>query len=195
MTEKPTTQNGTVLELRPVSNFLVTNVRNQARAKFIEKHQEIPEPPTYDIECGGGPFGSWIETRTHTTDTITDGTEDEKATWSLYLELQNELNNLEWEHTSRLYFLEGMQNPPENGWTEKQTRYGIDIPDDPDERKMHWIKTEVIVSRAELSWLARLIQGQSNFTEVGRRLAADMFRRAMEQIERINALGNQEEII
>jgi hypothetical protein len=184
------TQNGTELELRPVSDFLITKVRAQVQAEFEKEHGAMPERPTYEIKCGGGPFGNWTETRTHTEKTILDGTEEEKALWARYIELRRELNGLVWTRTARVYLLDGMPDPPENGWVEKQERRGLEIPEDPDERKMHWIETEVVVSNQELIWLVKLIQGQSNFTEAGRQLAADTFRRAMEQIGRLDAITN-----
>jgi len=185
-----TTQNGTELELRPVSEFLITAVRQRAIAEFEKKHGGLPAKPTYTIVCGGGLFDTWEETHVHTAETIERGTDEEKALWKVYAKQQTELNGAIWSDTSHVYLLEGVPDPPDNSWKAKQEKYNVDIPDNQDERKLHWIKTEVIVSQNELSWLAYLIQGQSSFTEAGRQLAADTFRRAMEFAGRIDAITN-----
>jgi len=116
------TQNGTELELRPVSEFLITAVRQRAIVEFEKKHGGLPEKPTYTIVCGGGPFDTWEETHKHDDETIERGTDEEKTLWKVYVKQQTELNGAIWTDTSRVYLLEGVPDPPDNGWTAKHEK-------------------------------------------------------------------------
>lgn len=183
-----TTQNGTELTLCAVSEFYITSIRNKARQDFEQEHGTLLTPPTYDIKCGGGPLGEWIETRTHTTETIERGTEPEKDAWQRYANQQRELNSLIWMRTARVYLLRGVTtDPPDNGWRARQERDGLEIPTDPEDIKQHWIETEAVLNPHELGMIVATIQAQSNQVKAARQLAADTFRRAMELAGRDDA--------
>lgn len=176
-----TTQNGTELELCAVSSYYIAGVRNKAISDFEQDRGKLLAPPTYDIKCGGGPFGEWIETKAHTTETIEQGTNDEKAAWNAYTAQQKEQTNFIYRRTARVYLLRGITTEvPDNGWRERQERDEIEIPTDLDDLKMHWIETETVMTAFELGMIVNTIQSQNQLTEVGRRLATDMFQRAME---------------
>ena len=183
-----TTQNGTELELCPVSEFYITGVRDKARADFIKEHGELLPPPTYDIVCGGGPFGSWTETHDHTAETIERGTETEKRAWATYTDQQRELGNLVWMRTGRVYLLRGVKTvPPDDGWQARQERDDIEIPTDVEELKKHWIETEAVLNPHELGMIVATIQAQSQQVKAARQLAVDTFQRAMELAGRADA--------
>jgi hypothetical protein len=177
-----TTQNGTELELCPVSSYYITGVRNKARSDFIKENGALLTPPTYTIVCGGGPgFTSWEETKTHKEDTIEQGTESEKHAWTLYQEQQRELGSFIWMRTARVYLLRGVTTePPDNGWQARQERDNIEVPTDPEDRKQHWIETEAVINPFELGMVVTTIQAQSQQVKEAREQAAEMFRRAME---------------
>jgi len=183
-----TTQNGTELKLCAVSEFYITSVRNKAQADFEKEHGSLFAPPTYDIKCGGGPFGEWTETRTHTAETIEQGTDAEKDAWQRYVAQQRELSNLIWIRTARVYLLRGVTTePPDNGWMERQERDGLEIPTDPEDIKQHWIETEAVLNAHELGMIVSTIQAQSQQVKAARQLAADTFQRAMELAGRDDA--------
>jgi len=176
-----TTQNGTVLELCPVSELYITSIRNQARADFITEHGELLPIPGYTTTCGGGEFGTWEEPHDHTEETIEDANEYDKHKWKLYTEQQRELSSLIWMRTGHAYLVRGVANaPPDDGWRERQEKDRLEIPTDPDEVKRHWIETECVMSSFELGMIVRTIRAQSNHLEVSRQLAVDTFRRQVE---------------
>lgn len=183
-----TTQNGTELELCAVSELYITSIRTQAKADFIKDHGELLPVPTYTVTCGGGEFGTWDEEHKHDEKTIEDANEREKHEWKLYTDQRRELNGLVWMRTANAYLVRGVVNePPDDGWRERQEKDRLEIPTDPDEIKRHWIETECATSHFELGMIVRTIQTQSNHLEVMRQLAVDTFRYQMEQAGRPDA--------
>jgi hypothetical protein len=168
---------GKEIEISLVSSFKMAKVRDGVRKKFIEEHGEI-EPPSYAITLGGGGYGEWTETRQHTADTIGDGTREEKAAWKKYCELRDELNAELWRRTAETYLFRGVVgDPPDDGWEREQEEDGIEVPDEPRARKLHWIETELLTDNQELFVLIGAIQGKISEVEEAAQVAAAMFQR------------------
>ena len=179
---KLTMRNGKEIEIRAVSSYLISSVRQKTREDFEAEHGSLTTAPTYDVEMGGGLPGldAWAETFEYTAETIQDAPSDAQHAWAEYQQAQKDLFGMIWLRTSRVHLLEGVvTEPPDDGWLERQQKHGAKTPIDPDDLKVHWIETELVINPHELGMLVSTIQAQGNAVEVARQTAADMFQRAM----------------
>jgi len=172
-----------------VSSFKIARVRQAVRAEFIEKHGE-PKPPTYTAKMGGGPgIVTWEEEHTYTRDNIADGSEKDRLAWREYEQQEQMLGQKTWAKTAEVYLLRGVLEdlPDDDGWIEEQVEDGIEVPESPRERKIHWIKTELLMDSAEMLSLINAIQGREQEVERAATVAAEMFQRKMGQSGRDKA--------
>jgi len=164
-----------------VSSFRIAKVRQAVRAEFIEEHGEF-KPPTYTAELGGGPgIVKWEEEHEYTKDNIIEGSEEDQAAWKNHERLEKMLSAKIWAKTAEVYLLRGvLEDLPENDeWIEEQIEDGLQVPESPRERKIHWIKTELLTDSSEMLDLIAAIQGRELEVERAATVAAGMFQRQM----------------
>lgn len=161
------TTTGRHLTLRPVNQFLVTRLRQSVK---------LSEPPTYTITTAAGT----TETHPHDEETIKDATDAEKAAWEAYQQ-ENRVKVAEYnERFTRMLILKGVvDDPPINGWIEEQREFGIDVPDDPKDLKVHWLTTEAIGTTGELPELLGEILRLGGLNGEALREARESFRRSL----------------
>ena len=174
-------KNGREIEICLVSSFKIASVRQAVRAKFIEEHGE-PKPPTYTTKLGGGPgIATWEEEHAYTKDNIADGNEKDQADWREYLRLEKLLGQKIWAKTAEIYLLRGVLEdmPDDDSWIKEQAEDGIEVPKSDRERKIHWVKTELLQDSPEMMSLIAAIQGREQEVEQAATVAAGMFQRPM----------------
>lgn len=127
MKSKPTyytTTRGDKVEIRPVSNVTVMEIRKATENKY--RLEGFPlDPPTYEAPIGDG---SRVELVPHTPATLE--TDEDKQAWAAYLEAQDALETEIKLVTWRYYIDDGLvfDLPQKNDWKAKFTDYGIDVP-------------------------------------------------------------------
>ena len=80
-----------------------------------------------------------------------------------------------FERLGKLALIRGTENDIPDGWEKEQEFFGIEAPDDPIERKLHWIETEAVESNDDLSALILAILAYQSVTEEERAAAAASF--------------------
>jgi hypothetical protein len=166
-------ERGTVVQTVLVSSFLVEAARNAARTKWEEEHGK-PEPPTYTVPLAGGGH----ETYPYDAEAIKEAdTEEEVKAWHVYLAKKAILDDILWRTSVKVWLCEGVIGDPPEEWEEQQKRWGISIPTDPMEKKVHWIQTGLVSGLAELLSLVVHVQTQQDPVEVAAQVAADTFQR------------------
>ena len=155
-----TTRKGVAIRLRLFSPVLRDKVRQSI---------EFPPIPIYVAETAGG----GKEEHPYTTDMIE--TDDEKAMWSEYQTKLMVANLTLYERLGRLALIRGTEVDIPDGWEKEQELFGIDVPDDPTERKLHWIETEAVESNDDLSALILAILAYQTVTLEERAAAAASF--------------------
>ena len=84
-----------------------------------------------------------------------------------------------WAKTAEVYLYRGVAEglPDDDGWIGEQEEDGLEVPESPRDRKIHWIKTELLMDPSELVSLITVIQGRGQEVERAATVAAGMFRR------------------
>jgi hypothetical protein len=119
-------------------------------AMLLDKLQAAyppPDPPTYEVELPGtlDPKTQKPRTEKHFHDATTLETEEDKQAWAEYELRRGAVVKRYSEALMRLVFLRGIRYPkPAEDWMLAQTACGIEVPEDPIERQLHYVETEVI---------------------------------------------------
>ena len=112
--------------------------------------------PTYKAITASGA----VEEHPH--DETTLQTDEDRAAWAAYTAARQALNREINERTTRVLLLEGMVcGEPPAEWLAKQKRYGLDVPEDPDDRKLAYIETEILRTTDDIMQAAMRIQALS----------------------------------
>lgn len=160
-----TTSRGVVLEFLPIPTFL---------EKIYIQHP-LPQPPTYSVKTVAGA----VETHVH--DTTTLETDEDRAAWDAYqknLKDSQEKLNLA---LMRVVLLRGIKVdlPADEGWIQEQAFIGLSVPDDPRERKIYWLETEVLASKEDYAAVVAGVMEASGVPEEAVRQAEETFRGAL----------------
>lgn len=130
-----TTANGEEIELLAISPFEI-----QAVSDAVRKKHPLPEVPTYTVETVGG----GMEVREHDETTIT--TDEEKVTWAQYTK-EKEAAELAFNLAiNDFMLLAGIacEMPSDEKWMALQRKFGVELPDDPEDLRLHYIKTRLL---------------------------------------------------
>jgi len=132
------TTDGREIHLTPVSQVLIQKTTEAVRREL--KAAGLPlEPPTYTVATVAGT----VETFVH--DETTLSSDEDKAAWAAYQAATAQLARDTNERVTKLLMLKGIDvaDPPP-AWADDQKWLGIEVPDDPRERKLAYIQTDVL---------------------------------------------------
>lgn len=142
MSDKPTsftTSRGIVVPLQPISQWVFESLRR----KFV-----LPERPTYEVKTLTG-----IQHIPHDEKSI-EQTPDDKPKWDAWLQEHNAAVRVYDEQAIRAYVLFGTAlPPPDDGWEKRHALCGLDVPSDPEERRLYYMRTEVLVTLDDVTGL------------------------------------------
>lgn len=170
-----TSSRGITIGLLPLSPILMQKVR-----LGVENDVGIPEKPTYTVPVGTGEHTSTQEIE-HDKKSIEETPED-KEKWDDYLEHEIEFNAVLNERMAKAIMLMSVKfdMPEDDDWMKIQKILGVDVPDDPDERKQHYLETEIMGSpqdTIELMAMATI----GSFDGEARAAAVSLFRGAIQK--------------
>jgi len=147
--------------------------------KIREAHQPPPAPTytehlaggaTQDVEITDEMAATWAK---DDPDTWAEHSEKWAEYTAIVDELTEALNDRIWEAVMRRAMK--FEMPDDNAWAEEQGLFGLEIPDEPLELRVHYIRTEVIGSIADILKLTALANG-SDLSEEALSLAESSFR-------------------
>lgn len=148
-----TTRSGVTLHLKPISPLLIQKV-----------NAAIPDPvpPVYKTQGIDGEI-----TFFHDAESIKDPetTREEKLAWRNYLKEQEQVAIQRRDKLMEVVFARGVEfeMPDDDSWVAEQEMLGIEVPQNPISRKVHYLTTEVLVSQQEIqdvmNRVMRLITG------------------------------------
>lgn len=142
-----TTVDGLVVNLRPVSRLMVQRIGQAVEREFRERGEPL-DPPRYTVQSVSGP-----EEHEHDAESIKDPatSEEDRAAWAAHQDAQARLAAEMRERTTKYLLLEGIRDAePSEAWLEMQRRYGVPVADDPQERRLDYILSEVLRTPADV---------------------------------------------
>ena len=161
-----TTRKGVAIRLRLFSPVLRDKVRQSV---------EFPEPPVYEAKTAGG----GTEKHVYTEDMIE--TDVEREMWRQYQGRRLAVDLQLYDRLGKLALIRGTEIDVPDGWEQEQAFFGIEIPEDPLERKLHYLETEAVESNDDLRDLILAVLQYQNTTEEERAIAAVSFPDSVER--------------
>ncbi len=130
-----TTSRGITIEFLPIPTLL----------EKLQAQHPTPEPPTYEVKTAAGP----VEKHAHNETTLE--TDEDKAAWADYQARLKAARDKFNSALMRLVMLRGIKAdlPEGNAWIEEQEFIGLSVPEEPHERKIYWLETEVLANEAD----------------------------------------------
>jgi len=141
----------------------------------VRQSVEYPEPPMYEAKTAGG----GVEKHIYTEDMLE--TDEEREMWRQYQGRRLAADLQLYDRLGKLALIRGTGIDIPEGWEQEQLLFGIEVPEDPLERKLHWIETEAVESNNDLRDLILAVLQYQNTTEEERAIAAASFPDSMER--------------
>lgn len=137
----------------------------------------MPQAPTYEVKTATG------ATETHPHNETTLETDADRAAWNAY---KRELQARSAEFLNaqiRMCLLEGIEivARPNVNWEKRQRLIGLHVPEDPLEKEMHFLETEITASEIDVM---ELIAGVARMSGIDEEAVSDLensFRGALER--------------
>lgn len=165
-----TTSRGKVVTFLPIATLL----------DKIRASHPMPKPPTYKVETKLG----GVEIHEHNETTLE--TDEEKTAWANFqmqlAEAQAELNRA----LTRAILMRGLvfEYPSNYDWIKEQEFLGIKVPEDANERRLHYAETEVMGSVDDYEGVTLGVMGASGVSEDLLKQMDASFRRSLGRVER-----------
>lgn len=147
-----TLSNGVRVNIRPVPPYLIDKIRGTV---------ELPKPPIMEVNLAWGGIEEWVNEND--------------------VEYKAALAAAEEEQADKLWkaeFILGIEDepPPDEEWTGNLTAFGVEIPEDPKEKKLLWVETVLIAKSIDAWKLINAIRGAARPTKEEISELAESFR-------------------
>jgi alkanesulfonate monooxygenase SsuD/methylene tetrahydromethanopterin reductase-like flavin-dependent oxidoreductase (luciferase family) len=137
---KIVTVDGLEVALRPVSQTQIQRINATVETQWRKRGEPI-DPPTYTITTATGE----TETHAHDADSVATGTDEERAAWEAYQTARAEMEAEQRLRTTKFLLLNGIVgHEPTEEWAEEQAYWGLEVPEDPRERRLAYLQAEVL---------------------------------------------------
>lgn len=173
-----TNSRGREIVIIGLSPFLIDKIRASG---------DIPEPPTYIIETVAG--DEEIHTHDETTLEIEGDPEQTKVNqeaWQKYLDDSEVAQSGVNEKFLRLLLLRGidldLEEYEQGDWIAEQEAFGIDVPENPIDRKVHYVQTEILSSFDDVINLLMRVMSLSGLDQEAMAVAEESFRSAIRNV-------------
>jgi len=183
------TPSGIEVPLRPISLQDLFEAQRNIEAHFREQGEPI-DVPTYTVTTVAGDVEEHPLTEKNLDAKNKDGSPNEEETerrheeWRAHLAAVERMEG-EKARVGREIILEGiaLEMPADDEWVERQRRRYIQVPDDPEERRIHYL--DRIVFRSVTSINECIVQilelsAQGMVTEEELAAVGDLFRRSLQ---------------
>jgi len=164
------TSTGFEIELLPIPPFEI-----QAVADALKERHPVPPIPTYEVETVGG----GKELHQHTEDTLI--TPEDKARWKEYADKKKTTETAINLAMNDYLFMAGTRyeiTDSEGAWIKLQKRFGIAIPDEHYDLKLHYLKTRLL-SADDINELLPRLMSKTGVDSKMVETAKNSFRRAV----------------
>lgn len=185
-----TTSAGLEVSFVPPSAYQI-EMSQQAIIDEFRARGEPFEPPTYEVPVADGTVTQTFE---HSETSLV--TDEDRAKWAAYKAGLEHLNKVTGE--TRLEFcleaIVGIKLPEDESWIKRQQRKHIVVPDDPEERLLHYKKTEILRTTDDIEKAVSLIVVSAyagSVTPEEEAAAANLFRNRLQKaaLERTGQIG------
>lgn len=171
------TARGITLDIVGVPMWLLQKLESNLRAEWTSGEFARPlTPPTYEVETVGG----GKETHEYDAEALKTAPDEDKAAYAEFLASVAAFNEELRDRTLRIVFTYGIvTRAAGDEWAARQRKLFVPVPEDADERHIHWVQTEVLTSPAEAFELMNAVMKLSGVPEEALQAATAAFQREM----------------
>lgn len=174
------TTEGIVIEFGPIG-LLEREKAHQALDKKYRDNGELIDPPRYLIESDAG--DTWAD---YDLESIKEGTEEEQEAWDKHIDALIRLKDEKDDLDTKIMCMKGIKNVPEDdAWEKWQESLGIEIPEDPTEKRIHWCQTVLLKTTRDVFGLTTqiyMLSGTGAVSEEEIRAAEGLFQDKMQEL-------------
>lgn len=184
---------GQIIKLRPISTARLHASENRARKELTSQGLRV-DPPTHTPVVPNMAPGATLEPTPYTDLTIQEATPEVQEQYLEYKRVQRQTTNLAVAYMLTTLILRGTEFTPQDGWEEAQVKDGMEVPQDPDEKYVHYMLTEVLIPPSVAEECAKqimLLSLEGSPEEVIQAFEAS-FRGKVQDSPRENSGGGQE---
>jgi len=142
------TSSGAKITIRPISLLAHSMIETGVEFDYRNRGEPI-DPPTYEVEVAGG--AKTVMQHDATTLDVADNPDQSAANhaaWESYIKARTKMVE-EIRKLQTLFLLDAIEFDFEPGWETRQRRFKISIPDDPEEKRVHYITTVLLPTHEE----------------------------------------------
>ena len=177
------TTDGIIVEISPVAQASIEQVRLGVLREFEKRGAQLTVP-TYFVKTVAGESQEFP----HDEKTIKDASADDVARWEAYHKTQAELERATNERVTKFMLYRGVRvdDAAMESALQEQEFFGIVVPTNEIERKLHYITTELLKTPQDIMEAVKsiMIASMSGVSEDTLRAVEESFRRAMEKAGR-----------
>lgn len=178
------TGDGVEVKIRPVSDVLTTRIRLGYAREWRDRGEPIDTPTRIAKTVAGEEIELAISADSLEVPDDPEATAERKAKWAAHLDARERLETVTNGEVMSCLFSRGIVVEERDGWEAEQARWHIEIPEDPIDRKVHYILTEILQTPQDVATAAmaivRLSKAGSVSTEV-LDAAEETFRRSLQE--------------
>lgn len=146
--------------IHPVSPIFMQNATKAIMNKWIEENGEFPEVPTYEAVVGEGESAETIVYK-YDQESIVDGTPEEQQAYEDYIQTMSDYSDHESIRTAEILMRRGIELEYPKGWEDDYKAIGMEIPEDPYEKKIYFIENECIGTPSDYADLIQAIMSMT----------------------------------
>jgi len=145
-----TTQKGLTIKLMPVNRLTIQMIRSGVRAEFREAGEPIATP-TYEAKTVADDVEELpLDAKSLEVPGDEEETKRRTEVWAAHQDALTRLGEEEQNRVTRYQLIEGVDVEVPDGFDAKMEKYGIEVPEDPDDRRLLYIMTTALTTMQEV---------------------------------------------
>ena len=156
------TSEGVKVRLKPVSQMLLAKIRLGYQKRFREAGEPIDTPTRIAKTVAGEEVELTLDADSLEIPGKPEETAENERLWAEHQAALERLNLVLQEELMSCVLARGVELTEREGWESEQERFGVEIPEDPIDRKIHYITTELVQTPRDMANLYMAIIRLSN---------------------------------
>ena len=146
-----TTARGMTIKLLPTSQMMLAMIRGGVRKEFLKAKEPI-SVPTYSSKTIAGEVQEFpLDEKSLEVKGDAEETARRTGAWTAHQAALERMWTEERRRVMRYQFSEGIEVEIPDNWDARMEKLGVEIPEDPDDRKVLYIMTAVLPTMPEMA--------------------------------------------
>ena len=149
---------GKEIPIKPLSPTKLMKAELGVENAFKKRDEPI-DPPTYTVEVAGGGIEEHVLDETSIESGVAEETEVRQDAWDAHVKALTAMKAEQFRITRKIVLDSiDLPLPKDDSWVKEQQDNYIDVPEDPYDRWVHWIETEVLLPQDIIEIIAEILE-------------------------------------